>query len=49
MKNITKQNLAKIKTFAGKNENDPVVSFLLDSLTKFITGEEKSTYLGQGV
>lgn len=49
MKNISKQNLTKIKAFATKNDNDLVVSFLLDSLTKFMTGDDKSTYLGQGV
>lgn len=44
MKNITKKNLTKIKKFASSNENDLVVTFVLDSLTKFFTANGKATF-----
>ena len=43
MRKIGKKNLKKIKKIA-KEENDFVITFILDSLTKFFTGQKNATY-----
>lgn len=48
MKNINKKNLAAIKGYIQKNPSDKVVSFVLDSLTKFFVGLSSATYAQQG-
>lgn len=44
MKGIDKKNLAAIKKFHAQNDTDKVVSFILDSLTRFMKGEPNATY-----
>jgi len=44
MKGITKKSLSAIKSYYNKNDNDKVVCFALDSMTKFIRGDSKVTY-----
>ena len=46
MKNITKKNFEKITKFARTNSTDVVVTFVLDSMTKFLTGDSKATFVG---
>lgn len=48
MKNITKKNFDKITKFAKVHSTDVVVTFVLDSMTKFLTGDSKATFIGQG-
>lgn len=48
MKNINKKNLTAIKGFIQKNPDDNVISFVLDSMTKFFTGSATATYAQQG-
>lgn len=49
MKGINKKNLAKIKSFYSKKQDDKVVSFVLDSLTKFLDGNQTATYQANGL
>lgn len=44
MKSINKKNLTAIKGYIQKNPNDNVISFVLDSMTKFFTGSATATY-----
>ena len=48
MKNINKKNFDKITKFAKVHSTDVVVTFVLDSMTKFLTGDSKATFIGQG-
>lgn len=48
MKNITKKNFEKITKYAKVHSTDIVVTFVLDSMTKFLTGDSKATFIGQG-
>ncbi len=49
MKNINKNNLVKIKSYYNKRQDDKVVSFVLDSLTKFLDGNNTATYQANGL
>jgi hypothetical protein len=48
MKNINRKNFTKIVKYVNLNSTDVVVTFVLDSFTKFFTGDAKATYIGQG-
>lgn len=48
MKAIDKKNLAAIKSFIQKESNDKVISFVLDSMTKFFAGDANATYASSG-
>jgi hypothetical protein len=48
MKNINKKNFDKITKYAKVNSTDIVVTFVLDSITKFLSGDSKATFIGQG-
>ena len=48
MRNIDKKNFEKITKYAKVHATDIVTSFVLDSLTKFLTGDSKATFIGQG-
>lgn len=48
MKNITQKNFEKITKYAKVHSTDIVVTFVLDSMTKFFTGDSKATFVGQG-
>lgn len=49
MKNINKSNLAKIKSYYNKKQDDKIVSFVLDSMTKFLDGNNTATYQANGL
>ena len=46
MKNISKKNFNKITMYSKVNSTDIVVTFLLDSITKFLSGDAKATFIG---
>lgn len=48
IKNINHKNIKKITKFTEIFSTDVVTTFVLDSLTKFFTGDSKATYIGQG-
>jgi hypothetical protein len=48
LKNINKKNFEKITKYAKVHPGDQVVTFLLDSLTKFFSGDAKATFVSQG-
>ena len=47
-KNISKTNFVKITKYAKVHAGDQVVTFLLDSFTKFLSGDVKATFVSQG-
>lgn len=47
MKGIHTASLTKIKAFASKHPNDRVVSFILDNMTRFMSGGKHSKYHAQ--
>jgi len=48
LKNISKNNFVKITKYAKVHAGDQVVTFLLDSFTKFLSGDAKATFVSQG-
>ncbi len=46
MKNINAKNLSRIIKYANVHSTDVVVTFLLDSFTKFFTCDSKASYIG---
>lgn len=48
MKNINAKNLSRIIKYANVHSTDVVVTFVLDSFTKFFTADAKASYIGQG-
>jgi len=44
MKACEKKNLEQIKKYHAKNPNDQVVSFVLNELTRFISGKQTATF-----
>jgi len=46
MKSINRKNFTKIVKYVNLNSTDVVVTFVLDSFTKFFTGDAKATYIG---
>jgi hypothetical protein len=48
MKNFNKKNFDKITKYAKTNSTDFVVTFVMDSITKFLSGDSKATFIGQG-
>jgi len=46
MKNISKKNFNKITMYSKVNSTDIVVNFLIDSITKFLSGDSKATFIG---
>ena len=48
MKNINKQNLIKLKAHISQKPEDPVTTFLSDSLTKFLGGNARFLYSENG-
>lgn len=43
-KSINNANLAKLRSFASKNPNDRVTSFVLDSMTRFMSADSRAKY-----
>jgi hypothetical protein len=46
IKNINAKNLSRIIKYANVHSTDVVVTFVLDSFTKFFTCDAKASYIG---